>query len=104
MRVARDADGTFHPTLILLGTRLGIDRVTPVYWDAVKATLCLPQSIGIAGYVSPCLSFNLSADSNPQVVAPLHLITSSAPSPHTSSTSIRTLLVLSSLLHLQMQT
>ncbi|KAI4202578.1 MAG: hypothetical protein LQ350_002521 [Teloschistes chrysophthalmus] len=39
----------FNPTLILVGIRLGIDRVTPVYWEALKASLQLPQSIGIAG-------------------------------------------------------
>ena len=44
-------DGTFHPVLILVGIRLGIDRVTPVYWDSLKAALQLPQSLGIAGYV-----------------------------------------------------
>ncbi|GAB7352218.1 hypothetical protein MBLNU459_g2691t1 [Dothideomycetes sp. NU459] len=49
MRTARGEDGSFKPTLVLLGTRLGIDRVTPVYWEALKAVLCLPQSIGIAG-------------------------------------------------------
>lgn len=43
------ASGTMKSTLILLGTRLGIDRVTPVYWEALKATLQYPQSIGIAG-------------------------------------------------------
>lgn len=48
---ANDGRGSFRPTLILIGTRLGIDRITPVYWDAVKTTLQLPQSVGIAGYV-----------------------------------------------------
>ncbi|OAX82633.1 hypothetical protein ACJ72_03013 [Emergomyces africanus] len=38
-----------HPTLILLGIRLGIDRVTPVYWEALKAVLKYSQSVGIAG-------------------------------------------------------
>ncbi|KJK67656.1 Peptidase family C54 [Aspergillus parasiticus SU-1] len=28
---------------------LGIDNVTPVYWDGLKAVLQLPQSVGIAG-------------------------------------------------------
>lgn len=37
------------PTLILLGIRLGIERVTPVYLEALKSTLKYPQSIGIAG-------------------------------------------------------
>lgn len=39
----------FTPTLILTGIRLGIDRITPVYWDALKESLRLPQSVGIAG-------------------------------------------------------
>lgn len=47
--LAKSDNGTFKPTLILVGVRLGIDRVTPVYWDALKASLQLPQSIGIAG-------------------------------------------------------
>ncbi|KAF2144700.1 uncharacterized protein K452DRAFT_306482 [Aplosporella prunicola CBS 121167] len=49
MKVAKDSDGTFRPTLVLVGIRLGIDRVTPVYWEALKASLQMPQSIGIAG-------------------------------------------------------
>lgn len=51
MKLAKANDGTFTPTLILVGIRLGIDRVTPVYWDALKAILRIPQSIGIAGCV-----------------------------------------------------
>ena len=47
--LARGKDGTFCPVLILVGIRLGIDRVTPVYWDALKRSLQLPQSMGIAG-------------------------------------------------------
>ena len=47
--LAKANDGTFIPTLILVGIRLGIDRVTPAYWDALKASLQLPQSVGIAG-------------------------------------------------------
>ncbi|KAF9887109.1 Cysteine protease atg4 [Aspergillus nanangensis] len=49
MNVARDESGSIQPTLILLGTRLGIDHITPVYWDSLKATLRFPQSVGIAG-------------------------------------------------------
>ncbi|KAI4165054.1 MAG: hypothetical protein LQ342_001331 [Letrouitia transgressa] len=41
--------GIFTPTLILVGIRLGIDRVTPAYRKALKSSLQLPQSIGIAG-------------------------------------------------------
>ncbi|GKZ36473.1 cysteine protease atg4 [Aspergillus brasiliensis] len=49
MDVARNTSGDFQPTLILLGTRLGIDNITPVYWDGLKAALQFPQSVGIAG-------------------------------------------------------
>ena len=49
-KIAVSSNGTFHPTLVLLGVRLGIDRVTPVYWEALKATLQMKQSVGIAGY------------------------------------------------------
>ena len=51
LKLAKAEDGSFTPILILVGIRLGIDRVTPVYWEALKAVLQLPQSIGIAGYV-----------------------------------------------------
>ncbi|KAK3109313.1 Cysteine protease atg4 [Teratosphaeriaceae sp. CCFEE 6253] len=43
------ADDVFQPTLIVLGIRLGIDRITPVYHAALKAALAMPQSVGIAG-------------------------------------------------------
>ncbi|KAI1809183.1 cysteine protease atg4 [Poronia punctata] len=49
MRIAKPDNTTFHPTLILVGTRLGIDKITPVYWEALIASLQMPQSIGIAG-------------------------------------------------------
>ncbi|KAL9129731.1 MAG: hypothetical protein Q9217_001889 [Psora testacea] len=49
LRLAKSSNGTFTPTIILLGIRLGIDRVTPAYWEALKASLELPQSLGIAG-------------------------------------------------------
>ncbi|KAJ4291203.1 Cysteine protease atg4 [Kalmusia sp. IMI 367209] len=47
--VAVDDDGKFQPTLILVGTRLGIEKITPVYWEALKTSLQLKQSVGIAG-------------------------------------------------------
>lgn len=53
MKVAKSDDGVFQPTLILVGTRLGIDKVTPVYWEALKYSLQMTQSMGIAGYVDP---------------------------------------------------
>lgn len=49
MKVAQPDGEKFHPTLILVGTRLGIDKITPVYWEALIASLQLPQSVGIAG-------------------------------------------------------
>jgi cysteine protease ATG4 len=43
------SQGRMKPTLILLGIRLGPDRITPVYYEALKSCLTYPQSIGIAG-------------------------------------------------------
>lgn len=51
MNIAKPDGKTFKPTLILVGTRLGLDKITPVYWEALKASLKMPQSIGIAGWV-----------------------------------------------------
>lgn len=42
-------DHTITPTLILMGIRLGLDRITPVYHEALRRSLTYPQSIGIAG-------------------------------------------------------
>jgi len=50
--IATARTGQIGPTLILLGIRLGIDRVTPVYHEALKASLQFPQSVGIAGSVN----------------------------------------------------
>lgn len=52
MSIAKPNGQKFKPTLILVGTRLGLDKITPVYWEALKSSLQMPQSIGIAGYVS----------------------------------------------------
>ncbi|KAK8131017.1 hypothetical protein PG984_007455 [Apiospora sp. TS-2023a] len=49
MNIAKPDGETFHPTVVLVGTRLGIDKITPVYWEALVASLQMPQSIGIAG-------------------------------------------------------
>jgi cysteine protease ATG4 len=49
MEIANPDGQRFHPTLILVGTRLGIDKVTPVYWEALISALQMPQSMGIAG-------------------------------------------------------
>ena len=48
--IAKPEGQIFKPTLILVGTRLGLDKITPVYWEALKLSLQMPQSIGIAGY------------------------------------------------------
>ena len=49
MKMAKPTGNVFRPTLVLVGIRLGIDRVTPVYWESLKASLRMPQSVGIAG-------------------------------------------------------
>ncbi|PWN48706.1 hypothetical protein IE53DRAFT_182586 [Violaceomyces palustris] len=38
-----------RPVLILIGIRLGLDGVHPMYYDSVKETFSFPQSMGIAG-------------------------------------------------------
>jgi cysteine protease ATG4 len=49
MKIAKPTGEAFHPTLVLVGTRLGLDKITPVYWEALIAALQMPQSVGIAG-------------------------------------------------------
>ncbi|KAL8280849.1 hypothetical protein RQP46_006853 [Phenoliferia psychrophenolica] len=48
---ATNADGErwAKPVLVLIGLRLGIDGVHPIYHEAVKAIFSFPQSVGIAG-------------------------------------------------------
>lgn len=38
-----------RPVLVLIGIRLGLEGVHPMYHDSVKATFSFPQSVGIAG-------------------------------------------------------
>lgn len=87
LKIAKPEGQEFHPTLILVGTRLGIDKITPVYWEALIASLQMPQSVGIAGYVSSshnraCLSLTITQP----VAALLHPTTSSEPKDLSSST------------------
>jgi cysteine protease ATG4 len=49
MNTAKPDGILFKPTLVLVGTRLGIEKVTPAYWEALQASLQMTQSIGIAG-------------------------------------------------------
>lgn len=49
LATAKPDGETFHPTLILVCTRLGIDKINPVYEEALISTLQMEQSIGIAG-------------------------------------------------------
>lgn len=49
MNIAKPDGIIFKPTLVLVGTRLGIEKVTPAYWEALRASLQMTQSIGIAG-------------------------------------------------------
>ncbi|KAL4074355.1 peptidase family C54-domain-containing protein [Scleroderma yunnanense] len=47
-RMARSSWGG-RAVLVLVGIRLGLDGVNPIYYGAVKALFTFPQSIGIAG-------------------------------------------------------
>ncbi|KAK6981095.1 peptidase family C54-domain-containing protein [Favolaschia claudopus] len=38
-----------RPVLLLLGMRLGLDGVNPVYYETIKRLYTFPQSVGIAG-------------------------------------------------------
>ncbi|KAF9477817.1 hypothetical protein BDN70DRAFT_91074 [Pholiota conissans] len=38
-----------RPVLLLLGIRLGLDGVNPIYYDSIKMLYTFPQSVGIAG-------------------------------------------------------
>jgi cysteine protease ATG4 len=49
LATAKPDGETFHPTLILVCTRLGIDKINQVYEQALISTLQMEQSIGIAG-------------------------------------------------------
>ena len=49
LRLAKPENNVFHPVLILVGIRLGIERVTPAYWEGLQRSLQLSQSMGIAG-------------------------------------------------------
>ncbi|KAI5806185.1 putative cysteine protease atg4 [Geopyxis carbonaria] len=49
MKVAKPDGGAFKPTIILVAIRLGIRGVTSLYWEALKATVQMRQSVGIAG-------------------------------------------------------
>ncbi|KAI9666316.1 MAG: Cysteine protease atg4 [Bathelium mastoideum] len=91
--VAKDEHGVVQPTLILLGIRLGIDRVTPVYWDALQAALQMPQSVGIAGGRPSSSHYFLGTQGphlfylDPHTTRPA-LILSSSPSPAASPSAI----------------
>lgn len=87
MSIAKPDGSKFIPTLVLVGTRLGVDRITPVYWEALKATLQMPQSIGIAGYVGNpvSLSHKLTIDTVVDHLPRIILLVSKA---HISSTWI----------------
>ena len=47
--VAHSQYGGFSNLLILVTIRLGIDKLNPIYNDAIKATFEFPQTLGIAG-------------------------------------------------------
>ncbi|KAF6752070.1 cysteine protease [Ephemerocybe angulata] len=38
-----------RPVLVLVGVRLGIEGVNPIYYNSIKALYTFPQSVGIAG-------------------------------------------------------
>lgn len=77
MKIAKSDGQTFNPTLILIRTRLGIDKITPIYWDALIAGLHMPQSVGIAGYVVFYFGAENAVANIPSLAAALHLLITS---------------------------
>ncbi|KAL1844136.1 hypothetical protein VTJ49DRAFT_4988 [Mycothermus thermophilus] len=49
MAAAKPDGETFYPTLLLVCTRLGIDKINQVYEQALISTLQMEHSVGIAG-------------------------------------------------------
>ena len=45
----KSADDEFQPTLIVLGLRLGIEKINPIYYPALRSALESRFSVGIAG-------------------------------------------------------
>lgn len=64
MATAQSGDGMFKPTVILISTRLGIDKITQVYWEALISALQMPQSVGIAGYENTCQDKRIRTSAN----------------------------------------
>lgn len=64
MATAKSTDGVFKPTVILISTRLGIDKITQVYWEALISALQMPQSLGIAGYDTLTADQHISTHAN----------------------------------------
>ncbi|KAJ6473340.1 hypothetical protein C8R47DRAFT_1324442 [Mycena vitilis] len=46
---ARESKWGDRPVLLLLGIRLGLDGVNPIYYETIKLLYTFPQSVGIAG-------------------------------------------------------
>ncbi|KAJ7673030.1 hypothetical protein DFH06DRAFT_1319245 [Mycena polygramma] len=46
---ARESKCGDRPVLLLLGIRLGLDGVNPIYYETIKLLYTFPQSVGIAG-------------------------------------------------------
>jgi len=49
MNIAKPGGFIFNPTLYWWVLALAWDKITPVYWEALKASLQMPQSIGMLG-------------------------------------------------------
>ncbi|TRM57351.1 hypothetical protein BD626DRAFT_574659 [Schizophyllum amplum] len=45
----REREWGDRPVLVLLGLRLGLDAVNPIYYETIKQLYTFPQSLGIAG-------------------------------------------------------
>ncbi|KAH8111525.1 hypothetical protein DFH11DRAFT_1729456 [Phellopilus nigrolimitatus] len=76
-----------RPVLVLVGIRLGIDGVNPVYYEAVKALYTFPQSVGIAGGRPSSSYYFVGAQADNLFYLDPHHARPTVPLRHTPSTS-----------------
>lgn len=80
-----------HGVLILIGIRLGLDGVNPIYYDTIKVCQLHIRIVAFTSYMRRLFTPFLSLSASPAAGRPPH-ITLLVPKPTTYSTSIHTML------------
>ena len=65
-----------YPTLLLIPTRLGLDKINPIYYDFLKKSIKIEQSVGIIGGTPKhaLYFYNSSSDSNDLYYLDPHIV------------------------------